>query len=108
MTSMRMAVAVMFPGLLFQHPMTPVQKAMKTTKNPTMNKATVDLAMCNLQKRSRINTFQVFVNEASYLVKSLIPGHGIFGEIFGYVIFIRNEIVHVTAMRFHRRYVNVL
>lgn len=38
-----------FPGLLFQHPTTPVQNAMKTAKNATMNNATVDRAMCNLK-----------------------------------------------------------
>lgn len=48
-TSKRIAVAVTFPGLRFQHPTTPVQKAMNTVKNATMNSATVDRAMCNLK-----------------------------------------------------------
>lgn len=40
-----MAVAVMFPGDLLQHPATPVQKAMNMTKKLTTNKAIVDLPM---------------------------------------------------------------
>ena len=42
---MRMAVEAMFPGLLLQHPATPVQKATNTKKKETMNRAIIDLAM---------------------------------------------------------------
>lgn len=35
-SSMRIAVAVMLPGDLLQHPATPVQNAMKMTKNATI------------------------------------------------------------------------
>lgn len=40
-----MAVAVMFPGDLLQHPATPVQKAINMTKKLTTNNAIVDLPM---------------------------------------------------------------
>lgn len=50
-----MAVAVMFPGLLLQHPATPVQKAANTEANATMNKATVALPMCKRAMASSEN-----------------------------------------------------
>jgi hypothetical protein len=39
---MRMAVAVMLPGDLFQQPTTPVQNAVKIAKKPTMKRAITD------------------------------------------------------------------
>lgn len=45
--STKIAVAVMFPGDLLQHPATPVQKAINITKKLTMNRAIVDLPMSN-------------------------------------------------------------
>lgn len=43
--STKIAVAVMFPGDLLQHPATPVQNAMNITKKLTINNAIVDLPM---------------------------------------------------------------
>lgn len=48
-TSISMAVAVIFPGLRFQQPTTPVQNAMNRDRNATMNRATVERAMCSLE-----------------------------------------------------------
>jgi hypothetical protein len=45
-----MAVAVMLPGDLLQHPATPVQKATNITKKLTMNNAIVDLPMSKQQQ----------------------------------------------------------
>lgn len=39
------AVAVIFPGDLLQHPVTPVQKAAKTAKKEMMKSAIIDLPM---------------------------------------------------------------
>lgn len=49
-SDMRMAVAVMLPGDLFQQPATPVQNAINTIKNATMNNAIVDLPMSEINK----------------------------------------------------------
>lgn len=41
--NIKIAVAVIFPGDLLQHPVTPVQKAANTAKKEMMNKAIIDL-----------------------------------------------------------------
>lgn len=44
-SNMRIAVAVILPGDLLQHPATPVQKAMNITKKDTMKSAIAERPM---------------------------------------------------------------
>lgn len=45
-----MAVAVIFPGDLRQHPVTPVQKEAKTQTKAIINNAIIDLPISTLNK----------------------------------------------------------
>jgi hypothetical protein len=52
-----MAVAVMFPEDLLQHPATPVQKAMNTKKNAKMKRAMAERPI------SKINHWKSIINK---------------------------------------------
>lgn len=60
--SIRIAVAVMFPGDLRQQPTSPVQKAEKMARNATMNSAITDLPM----SANKSHKILVLINKNHY------------------------------------------